>query len=228
MIIQGVTLNGVRVVDASIITQNLAIWIDANNSSSYSGTGTAITDLSGNGRTQNLVSATQFVTLSGIECFDCTSTNAISAASIGPVLPTTGFTYIAWARMIASSAGYRTLFRTSPNDHPLLINIGTNTLGMWDNNGTSFNSAGYNVAGLANVWAQWAVSGSSSGQTFYINGQQVGTTTQSAAGNSHNYTGNIPPSQPFGYIANMFLYTTILTQEQIQQNYYGLKGTFGL
>ena len=30
MIISGVTLNGTRVVDASIITQNLAIWIDAN------------------------------------------------------------------------------------------------------------------------------------------------------------------------------------------------------
>jgi hypothetical protein len=129
--------------------------------------------------------------------------------------------------MIASSAGYRTLFRTSPDDHPILINIGTNTLGMWDNNGTNFNSAGYDAAGLANVWTQWAVTGDSSGQTFYINGQQVGTTVQTAAGNSHNYTGNIPPSQPFGYVANMFLYTNKLTQEQIQQNYYGLKSRFG-
>lgn len=230
MIVQGVTLNGIRVIDGSIITQNLAIWIDANNSSSYPGTGTTITDLSGNGRTQNLVSATQYTTLSGIKCFNCTATNAISAASIGPTLPTSGFTYIAWARMISSSAQYRTLFRTSPNDHPLLINTGTNTLGMWDNNGTNFNSTGYDVASLANVWAQWVVSGDSSGQTFYINGQQVGTTTQSAAGNSHNTTGSdaSPGTQMFGYIANMFLYTTKLTQEQIQQNYYGLKGVFGV
>ena len=112
MIIQGVSLNGVRVVDASIITQDLAIWIDANNASSYSGTGTTITDLSGNGRTQNLQAAAQYTMLNGVKCFDCTTTsNYITAASIAPVLPTTGFTYIAWARMIPSSATWRTLFR---------------------------------------------------------------------------------------------------------------------
>ena len=234
MIIQGVTLNGTRVVDASIITQNLAIWIDANNSSSYGGTGTSITDLSGNGRTQNLTNAGQFTTLSSIKCFDCSSSGlGISAASIGPTLPTSGFTYISWARMIASTATFRTLFRTSPNDHPILINAGTNNLGMWDNTVSTFYPCGFSVAGLANTWVQWAVTGDSSGQTFYINGQNVGTVTaQTAAGNSHNITGNVggvPGStQPFGYIANMLLYTNKLTQEQIQQNYYYYKGTFGV
>jgi len=234
MIIQGVTLNGTRVVDASIITQNLAIWIDANNSSSYSGTGTAITDLSGNGRTQNLQTAAQFTTLSGIKCFDCSNAstnNAISAASVGPVLPVSGFTYIAWARMIASTATFRTLFRTSPNDHPILINTGTNDLGMWDNPTATFYPSGYNAASLANVWAQWAVTGDSAGQTFYINGQNVGTVTgQTSAGNSHNTTGNVGANggQPFGYIANMFLYTSKLTQLQIQQNWGALKGVFGV
>jgi len=226
MIIQGVTLNGTRVVDASIIRNNLAIWIDANNSSSYPGTGTAITDLSGNGRTQNLALSSQYTTLSGVKCFDCNS-NSITAASIGPTLPTTGFTYIAWARMKSSSVDYRTLFRTNPDDHPILINIGTNNLGMWDNS-SSFHPAGYTVASLANVWAQWAVTGDSSGQTFYINGQQVGTTTQTSVGNNHWLTGGVTGSQNFGYIGNMFLYTAKLAQEQIQQNYYGLKGLFGV
>lgn len=228
MIIQGVTLNGVRVADASIITQNLAIWIDANNTSSYSGTGTTITDLSGNGRTQNLSNAAAYTVLSGVKCWDCTSTYNIRAASATPTLPTTGFTYIAWARMIASTAGWRTLYRSSPNDHPLLIEFGTNRLGMYDNNTNAFYPSGYNdVSALANVWVQWAVTGNSSGQTFYINGQQVGTTVQTAAGNAHDYTGQIP-GQPFGYVANMFLYTSILTQEQIQQNYSALRGVFGV
>jgi hypothetical protein len=131
--------------------------------------------------------------------------------------------------MISSSASWRTLFRTNPADHPLLIEIGTNRLGMFENGGADFVPCGYNdVSSLANVWVQWAVSGDSSGQTFYINGQQVGTTVQTVVGNSHDYTGNIPPSQPFGYVANMFLYTSKLTLEQIQQNYYGLKSVFGL
>lgn len=220
MIIQGVTLNGVRVVDASIITQNLAIWIDANNSSSYSGTGTIITDLSGNSRTQNLSNAAAYTMLNGVKCFDCTNTYNIRAAVAGPTLPTTGFTYIAWARMNSSSATWRTLFRGSPNDHAILIEIGSNRLGMYDNTTSAFYPSGYNdVSSLADVWVQWAVTGNSSGQTFYINGQQVGTTVQTAAGNAHDYTGQIP-GQPFGYVANMELYTTILTQEQILQNYY--------
>jgi hypothetical protein len=228
MIIQGVTLEGVRVVDASILTQNLAIWIDANNASSYPGSGTTITDLSGNGRTQNLSNAAAYTVLSGVKCFDCTNTYNIRAAVAGPTLPTTGFTYIAWARMISSTATWRTLFRGSPNDHAILIEIGTNRLGMYDNTASAFYPSGYDdVSSLANTWVQWAVTGSSSGQTFYINGQQVGTTTQTAAGNAHDYTGQIP-GQPFGYVANMFLYTSILTQEQIQQNYYNLKGVFGL
>jgi hypothetical protein len=233
MIIQGVTLRGTRVVDGSIITQNLAIWIDADNSSSYPGSGTAITDLSGNGRTQNLANAGQFTTLSGIKCFDCSSSGlGIAAATIGPVLPTSGFTYIVWARMIASTATFRTLFRTSPDDHPIIINAGTNDLGMWDNGTSIFYPCGFSVDGLADTWVQWAVTGDSSGQTFYINGQQVGTTVQTAVGNSHNITGNVgvvPGStQPFGYVANMFMYTAKLTLEQIQQNYYGLKSVFGL
>jgi hypothetical protein len=234
MIIQGVTLTGITVADAYITTPDLAIWIDANNSSSYAGTGTNITDLSGNGRTQNLASASQFTTLSGIKCFDCsTSGLGISAASVGPTLPTTGFTYIAWARMIASSATFRTLFRTSPNDHPILINNGTDDLGMWDNGTSIFYPCGYSVAGLANTWAQWCVTGDSSGQAFYINGQYVGSVTaQTSAGNSHNITGNVgnvPGStQPFGHIANMFLYTAKLTPTQIGQHHGALRTRFGV
>jgi len=227
MIIQGVTLNGVRAVDASVITQNLAIYIDANQTASYPGTGTTITDLSGNGRTQNLGSASQYTTLSGVKCFDCNS-NSITAASIGPVLPTTGFTYIAWARMKSSSADWRTLYRSSPNDHAIIVETGSDRLGMYDNTASSFFPAGYNVTSLANVWVQWSVTGDSSGQTFYINGTQVGTTTQTAAGNSHWYIGGIGNTQNFGYIANMALYTTKLTQEQILQGYYYYKGTFGV
>lgn len=226
MIIQGVSLNGVRVVDASIITQNLAIWIDANNTSSYSGTGTSITDLSGNGRTQNLDSASQYNMLNGVKCFNCNS-NAITAASIGPTLPTSGFTYITWARMKSSSVDWRTLYRHNPNDHAILIETGSNRLGMYDNTANAFYPSGYNdVSSLADVWVQWTVTGNSSGQTFYINGQQVGTTTQTAAGNSHWYLGGIGTTQNFGYIANMELYTTILTQEQILQNYYNQVSRF--
>lgn len=227
MIIQGVTLTGTRVVDATIITQDLAIWIDANDAASYPGSGTTITDLSGNGRTQNLSTAAAYTVLDGVKCWNCgIDGQYIEAAVIGPTLPTTGWTYIAWARMIASSASWRTLFRTWTNDHPLLIEVGTDRLGMYENGGAMFVPSGYNdVSGLADTWVQWAVTGDSTGQTFYINGQQVGTTAVSCSGEAHRWSGGIA-GQPFGYVANMFLYTSKLTQEQIQQNYYALQDRF--
>lgn len=229
MIISGVTLRGTQVFDAGITDDNLAIWIDADNAASYSGSGTTITDLSGNSRTQLLSNAAAYTVLSGVKCWDCSTTYSIQAAVVGPTLPTTGFTYIAWARMISSTASWRTLFRTSPNDHPIAIEIGTNRLGMYDNTINAFVPSGYNdVSALANVWVQWAVTGNSSGQTFYINGEQVGTTVQTAAGNAHNYTGSIAGVQPFGYVANMLLYTGQLNQEQIQRNYYFLRSRFGV
>lgn len=231
MIIQGVLLNGTRVVDGSIITNNLAVWVDADNAASYPGSGTTVTDLSGNSRTQNLSNAAAYTVLNGVKCWDFSGTYIMRTAVASPTLPTTGFTYIAWARMISSSATWRTLFRTGPADHPLLIQLGSNTLGMYDNTTNAFYSAGYSVASLANVWAQWVVTGDSSGQTFYVNGQQVGTVSgQTSAGNIHDWTGGVgtPNGQPFGYVANMLLYTTKLTLEQIQQNYYGLKGRFGV
>jgi hypothetical protein len=127
--------------------------------------------------------------------------------------------------MISSSATWRTLFRSNPSDHAILIEIGTNRLGMYDNQTSAFYPSGYNdVSSLADTWVQWAVTGDSSGQTFYINGQQVGTTVQTVAGNSHWYTGL--SGQPFGYVANMELYTAILTQEQILQNYYNQLSKF--
>lgn len=205
-----------------VVVPDPVLWIDANDPASYPGSGTTITDLSGNGHTQNLSNAAAYTVLSGVKCWNVSSAYYIQAASIGPTLPTTGFTYIAWARMKSSSADYRTLFRTSPDDHPLLINIGTDDLGVWDNN-TAPNwestTPPYDVADLADVWVQWAVSGDSSGQTFYINGQAVGTTTFTAAGNSHDKIGSNGGGQYFGYLANGFLYNTRLSQAQIQQVY---------
>lgn len=209
------------------ITQTPTIYIDANNPSSYSGTGTTITDLTGNGYTQNLVAASQYTVLNGVKCFDC-NTNHIVASAVGPTLPTSGFTYIVWARMKSSSVDWRTLLRSSPNDHPIIIQVGADNLGMYDNTINSFDSTGYNAASLANIWVQFAVTGDNSGQTFYINGVRVGTTTQTAAGNGHNYLGAVASAQGFGYVANMKLYTTLLPQQVILQEYINFKYTFAL
>ena len=229
MIIQGITLNGTRVVDASVITDNLVIWLDANNATSYPGTGTTVNDLSGNGYTNTLTGAT-YTMLNGVKCFDCTTGNSrVVVNDTGPTLPTSGYTYITWARLEPENpAAFRTLLYTnSPKYTPITIPSGTNTLGYWD---TAFRSSGYDLAGSVGLWVQYAVVGDNSSQTFYINGSQAGSPiAYGAGGTTHwGWGNNDVAGQPWGYVANMLFYTDKLTLEEIQQNYYNQLDTFQL
>ena len=234
MIIQGVTLKGTRVIDGGVMPTNLMLYLDANNTSSYSGTGTTVNDLSSNGYTHTLSNSNLYTVLSGVKCFNCSATGQVILANSTTISIPTNFTYISWTRVRASTAGFRTLLRTyGTGGHPIIINNGTNTLGMWDNlpGNTGFNSSGYNMAAYGDVWAQWATVGDASGQTFYINGQQVGSASaKSVAGQYHYAWGNIQSAndQPWGYVANLELYNFKLTTEQLQQNYYYYKSTFGV
>jgi hypothetical protein len=235
MIIQGVTIKDTTVADPYITTSNLAIWLDANNADSYSGTGTTLNDLSVNRYTHTLSNSNLYTVLSGVKCFNCSNNGQVILAMSQSTIPiATNFTYISWTRVRASTAGYRTLFRSGgTGGHAILVGAGTNTLGMWDNlpANTGFNSSGYNMASYGDVWAQWATVGDASGQTFYINGQQVGSASaKSVAGQYHYAWGNIQSAndQPWGYVANMCLYNTKLTQVQIQQNYGYYKTQFGV
>jgi hypothetical protein len=232
MIIQGVTLNGVRVLDGGVMPTNLILYLDADNAASYSGSGTTVNDLSGNGYTHTLSNSNIYTVLSGVKCFNCSSAGQIVTAVSTTIQIPTNFTYISWTRVRASTAGFRTLLRDYIGGHPIIVNTGTNILGMWDNATlTGFNSSGYNMSAYGDVWAQWATVGDASGQTFYINGQQVGSsTTKSVSGEYHYGWGNIQGGldQPWGYVANLELYSVKLTVEQLQQNYYGLRGTFGV
>ena len=217
-----------------IATSNLTIWLDANNNASYSGTGTGLNDISGNNYTHTLSNSNIYTTLNGVRCFNCSNTGQVITANSTTIQIPTNFTYITWTRVRATNTGYRTLFRAYPlnQDHAMIINAGTNILGMYDNvTPTSFNSSGYNMSAYGDVWAQWATVGDASGQTFYINGQQVGSSvSKSASGNYHYAWGNIhfASDQPWGYVANMFLYSTKLTQTQIQQNYTALRNRFNV
>ena len=201
----------------SPVTSGLIIQLDANNSSSYPGTGTTVFDITGS-YNHTLIGATYKV-LNGIKCFDCTTgNNRVNYNSTGPTLPTTGYTYITWTRLITSTAVFRTLLYTNgaTKTTPITIPNGTNTLGYWD---TEFRSSGYDVA--SDVWVQFAVVGDNSSQTFYINGSQVGTPIAFGnGGNTHwGWGNNDVVAQPWGYVANMYLYNRKLSLSEIIQQY---------
>jgi hypothetical protein len=204
----------------SLVTSGLIIQLDAYDSSSYPGTGTTVYDITG-GYNHTLIGAT-YTVLNGIKCFDCTTgNNRVNYNATGPTLPTTGYTYITWAKLEPGNpSSFRTVLYTKgpPKITPITIPNGTNTLGYW---ATGFVSSGYDLSGETSVWVQYAVVGTNSSQTFYINGLQVGSTiNEGAGGTTHWGWGNndIVP-QPWGYVANMYLYNRQLSLSEITQQY---------
>lgn len=208
------------------ITQTPTIYLDANNASSYSGSGTTVNDLSGNGYTHTLTGAT-YTVLSGVKCFDCTTgNNRVVVNGTGPTLPTSGYTYITWTRLEAGVASsFRTLLTTNtPKITPITIPNNSNTLGYWD---SSFRSSGYDLASVVGTWVQYAIVGTNSSQIYYINGVLVGSIAYGAGGTTHwTWGNNEGASQPWGYVANMKFYNTALPQQVILQEYINFKYTF--
>ena len=203
----------------ALVTSGLIIYLDANNTSSYPGTGDSIFNLQSGSYTHTKVNA-PYTVLNGVKCFDCNGASTVIEVpqSTGPTLPVSGYTYISWARVRTSSATWRTLFRTYPNDHPILVQISTDNLGFYDNDTAAFRDSGYDVTSIEDIWVQYSVVGDSSSSIFYINGVQVGTTAYGAGGNTHWAWGAIA-GQPFGYVANMLYYNRKLSLSEIAQNY---------
>ena len=211
----------------SNLDEGLIIHLDANDPSSYPGTGTAVFDLAG--PYDHTLTGATYTVLNGIRCFDCTTgTKRVVVDGTGPTLPTSGYTYITWARLEANPSAFRTLLYTnSPRYTPITILDGTDTLGYWD---SAFRSSDYNTASSVGVWVQYAIVGDSSSQTFYINGLQVGSsisygaggTTHFGWGNNHNVT------QPWGYVANLYFYDRKLSFPEIVEQYNTLSPAFNL
>jgi hypothetical protein len=210
-----------------LVTNGLLLQLDANNSTSYPGSGTTVFDLT-NSYNHTLTGAT-FTTLNGIKCFECTSgNNRVVVNGTGPTLPTTGYTYVTWARLINNNSGFRTLLYTnSPKYTPITIPNGTNTLGYWD---SAFRSSTFDLTSFVGVWTQYTVVGDSASQTFYINGSQAGNTIAfGSGGRTHwGWGNNDTAGQPFGHVANLYLYNRKLSIEEITQNYNAIKPTYGL
>ena len=213
-----------------IYSEDILIWIDANDPASFSGG--SLIDLSGNGYTHTLTSGATSSTIYGFKSFDCTTgLKRIEVNGTGPTLSTTGYTYVAWARLGVTSS-YRTLLYTkisSDKYTPITILNGTNTLGWWDiNPPAQFRTSGYGLTSSIDVWVQYAVVGDNSSQTYYINDTQVGNSIPYGIGTTTHWGlgNNATAGQPFGYVGNMILYDKKLTQEQIKQNYDALKHVY--
>jgi len=226
--------SGIRTIEVlnPVVTTGLQLYLDAGNASSYPGSGTTWTDLSGNSLTGTLTNGpTYSATNGGSIVFDGTNDYVQCLGS----LTVTAATFVTWIKRNGSQGTY----------DGILFSRGTNTTGMnfytsnqlgyhWNDSSSTYNwSSGLTIPDA--TWCMIAVSVTSTSATAYLC-QTGGTTT---ATNTVNHASSLlndiklaqddAGSRFFnGNIAIAQLYNIALSAGQISTNFEADRARFGV
>lgn len=208
-----------------IVTNGLLQHLDAANPKSYPGSGTVWYDLSNNGRNATIVGTPTFA---GNHFTSINDTNYFSAASYSH--RSDNFTYSMWVTM--DPDGYSTLFENGSWGDTLLCRHQSNTIAIYSE---SVLYGSFPFVPTAGTWYNIVFKRESSLAYGYINGAQSGSSfslsvdinlanpnlflmrSQHAANQNNN-----------GKIATFNMYNRSLSDFEIKQNFFALKGRFGL
>ena len=237
MIIQGVTLRGINVYDASFNSNGALLYVDAGNTASYSGTGTTWTGLSNNASNATLVNSPPFTSAgtSSYFTFNGTGTQYASTTASKFNVTYTGKTVFVAARITAITATtFRCLFGTNIGTRNFNTYIYSPSSGVYQMHYSAGSGGGFsnNLPLTTNQWFVAAVTQNLSGLvSYYFNGQPVGTNTGQTfiqySANNGEYVA-LGDNYWYGDIGMCAVYGQSLSADQIQQNYTALKGRYGL
>lgn len=222
-------------VAARIVTADLLLYLNAGNTTSYSGSGTTWYDLSTNLNHGTLATASMANTASIPKYFTFNGTsNYVSFVTSKFNTTYTGKTIIAAARLNPSFGTnvYRALFgNISGGLRNFNFYLYQNGSGYQLHFADGGNNAFSSVLTLAtNQWYVFAVTQESNTVKFFVNGVLVSSTTgplsqyQTSAeeyvGKADNYW--------YGEINSIFIYKKGLSEVEILQNFNAIKSSLGL
>ena len=223
----------------NIVEDGLVLYLDAANTKSYPTTGTTWSDLSGNGNNGTLINGPTFdggnggsIVFDGVN--DYTSINY-------PVFSSpTQLTIGGWFRKTSGGSNYETVLHQSTNtsigssaywfgvdlDDKVTATIGARTGVGWSAGRTTIV---VDYSKWYNVFASW----DGSSVAVYVDGEFIksytlttytdpGTVTRIGAsgdGGGYLFSGLVGPT---------FIYTKVLTAQEVLQNYNATKTRFGL
>jgi hypothetical protein len=222
---------------APIVDSSLKLWLDVGQPTSYPGTGTVWTDLSGNGNTGTLTNGPTYSTVNGGSiAFDGVDDYVIVPTSSSIELPNT-FTASVWVAISDLNNSHEIISKgagLSGNG-----NFGW-ALSFYDATKTIYFDAHslstrYSIVASYNTtsWKNIVVMFNNGHMYLYIDG------TLSASNTSNNFTiGNLTynftlsePSQwqsLNGKISNVQIYNRLLTADEISTNFNALRGRYGI
>ena len=206
-----------------IVTDGLVLALDAGSTKSYSGSGTTWYDLSGNGNDGTLTNGPTFNS-NGYLDFDGTNEHVVLNSTIS----LTDFTATAVYNVSGLSSGWAMLFGNSDLDNFIGIGSSGGILRVQDTN--SLNSD-ISYSSTLNELTFLQVVQSGNTNTWYINGQNIGTSTNSSYGGIeisrmvYYGDGSSLGIWPGKYYLGQ-LYNRALSAEEVLQNYNATKSRF--
>jgi hypothetical protein len=233
MIISGVTLTGTYVVDLGIVTTNLSMFLDAGNASSYPGSGTAWTDLSGNSRNGTLTGGPTYTSADGGSIvFDGTNDFVQCSGSI----TATAATFVIWMRRNGPQDDFDgIIYSRSANATGISFYGTTNKISYTWNNAVDTYSwdSGLTIPDL--TWCMIAVSVTSTSATAYLCQSSGITSATNTVSHTSTTLDDIKIGQDdlggrffTGNIATAMIYDRALSAGEITQNFNALRSRYGL
>lgn len=226
---------------APVADTSLMVWVDAAQPTSYSGSGTTWTDLSGNGKNYTLGNAPAYnSTFNGgaITFTAASSQYANTAASLYNSTTFPAYTINLWVYPTGAGNFVQVDGQTTPNTGYVYsaIEIAANgniSFGQWT--GAAIATIATSAQSL-NAWYNLVITYSNSSATAYVNGVSVGTsaTTWTAPG-SQTFMALMAPtstnmgtnSYASGNIGAFMVYNRALNSDEIQTNFNALRGRYG-
>ena len=220
-----------------IITSGLVLHLDAGNTSSYPGSGTTWTDLSGNNNHGTLINGPTYSSTNGGSIVLDGSNDYIdfgNSASLSAIGGTTNITVSGWAYYTAYGGGGQSYSVITVKGAPwtwLLENY-LDTFRFRIVAGGADVSVGDVSTHQLNVWYNVVGTYDGSNMRLYINGVLKNTVPQTGALATNSETAKIGTWQGTDYnltgrVSNVSIYNRVLTDAEVLQNYNALRPRFG-
>jgi hypothetical protein len=236
IITSGVQISGgVQIYDipiVTVVTGNLSMYLDAGVTSSYPGTGTAWTDLSGNNRNGTLTNGPTYSSADGGSIvFDGTNDFVQCTGSI----TATAATFVSWIRRNGTQGSYDgILFSRGSNVTGMQFQSSNQLSYMWNGAVNTYTwQSGLIVPDL--TWCMVAVSVTSTAATAYLCQSSGITSATNTVSHTSTTLDDIKIGQEDfggrffnGRIATAMIYDRALSADEISQNFNALSGRYGL
>jgi hypothetical protein len=223
----------------SIVKTGLMINLDASDVTSYPGSGTTWTDISGNGKNATLTNGPTYSSNDGgYISFDATDDYVITNSSLYSSTTYPNESLFIWWYPTAAGNIISELGQATPNSgwHDSNIEItagGIISFSTWHG---SLTNKVVSTAKSLNTWYHLGFTYSGTTLTAYINGVSIGTTTFTRSTNSVLYyaigaidTTNMGTgAYAAGNCGAFYNYNKALTSDEVLQNYNATKSRYGL